>query len=225
MRDWGLALMAMAAGTMDVLAFTQLGHVLPSAMTGNTALLGLSLGQGRFAAAIPFLIAFGAFCGGAALTATVLGLRRGADPSPHLAYRLLVVEALLLAVFLVGWLAADRPFGTGVRDGLIVPAAFAMGMQSGIARLGNRPGINTIVFTSTLSAIVGAVTQALLRRPHSIGWDTRRQIGMFAAYFVGAVASGLLVLSGSPAMAALPLAAVLGSLVLHWRFAARPAAT
>ncbi|MGH8160965.1 MAG: DUF1275 family protein, partial [Gammaproteobacteria bacterium] len=39
-QDGGLALLASAAGAMDVLAFTHLGNVLPSAMTGNTALLG-----------------------------------------------------------------------------------------------------------------------------------------------------------------------------------------
>lgn len=42
-RDLGLVSLAMAAGGMDVLAFTHLANVLPSAMTGNTALLGLAL--------------------------------------------------------------------------------------------------------------------------------------------------------------------------------------
>lgn len=39
-----LALLAVAAGSVDVLAFAGLGGVLPSAMTGNTALLGRALG-------------------------------------------------------------------------------------------------------------------------------------------------------------------------------------
>jgi hypothetical protein len=42
--DVGLALLGFASGSMDALAFFNLGEVFPSAMTGNTALLGLVLG-------------------------------------------------------------------------------------------------------------------------------------------------------------------------------------
>jgi Protein of unknown function (DUF1275) len=45
-EDVGLALLGFASGSMDALAFFNLGEVFPSAMTGNTALLGLALGQG-----------------------------------------------------------------------------------------------------------------------------------------------------------------------------------
>ncbi len=219
-RDWGLALMASTAGSLDVLAFTHLGNVLPSAMTGNTALLGLALGQGRWNGAIPFLLAFGAFCCGAAATTAVLSLWPGGRSSPHAAHRFLAVEALLLAGFLLLWLFSAQPFEGFRRDGLILLAAFTMGMQGMVARLDNRPGVNTIVFTSTLSSIVGAATETLLRRPHYLDRDTKRQIGMFGAYFLGALISGLLVWSGSPVMAALPLALTLGALICRWRIAA-----
>ena len=43
--DLGLAMLAVGAGSMDVFGFFALGGALPSAMTGNTALLGLALGQ------------------------------------------------------------------------------------------------------------------------------------------------------------------------------------
>ena len=36
--DFGLALLSFASGSMDALAFFNLGQVFPSAMTGNTAL-------------------------------------------------------------------------------------------------------------------------------------------------------------------------------------------
>jgi uncharacterized membrane protein YoaK (UPF0700 family) len=49
--DVGLALLGFASGSMDALAFFDLGEVFPSAMTGNTALLGLALGQGNVIAA------------------------------------------------------------------------------------------------------------------------------------------------------------------------------
>ena len=50
--DVGLALLGFASGSMDALAFFNLGEVFPSAMTGNTALLGLAL--------LPFVAVFGA---------------------------------------------------------------------------------------------------------------------------------------------------------------------
>ena len=54
--DVGLALLGFASGSMDALAFFNLGEVFPSAMTGNTALLGLALGQGHvIAASRPFV--------------------------------------------------------------------------------------------------------------------------------------------------------------------------
>src|ERR1700757_4452207 len=56
--DAGLALLGFASGNMDALAFFNLGQVFPSAMTGNTALLGLALGQGDVIAALRPLIAF-----------------------------------------------------------------------------------------------------------------------------------------------------------------------
>ena len=56
--DVGLALLGFASGSMDALAFFNLGEVFPSAMTGNTALLGLALGQGHVIAASRPFVAF-----------------------------------------------------------------------------------------------------------------------------------------------------------------------
>jgi uncharacterized membrane protein YoaK (UPF0700 family) len=46
-HDLTLALLAFASGTTDVLSFLALSGVFTSAMTGNTALLGLAAGQGQ----------------------------------------------------------------------------------------------------------------------------------------------------------------------------------
>ena len=214
-QDLGLALLALAAGCMDILVFTQLGNALPSAMTGNTALLGLALGQGRLARAVPFLLAFAGFVLGAATATAMLDLARA---RVRVASRLLVLEAVLLAGFALWWQLAPRPIGGFGRDGLIVLAAGGMGIQGVVARLADRPGINTIVFTSTLTAIVGAATQALFHTPHRLNAATKRQIFMFAAYLLGAVAAGLFLSGGGyRAIIALPVAAVLGALVCQLR--------
>src|ERR1700691_5565201 len=67
-----LLLLTFASATTDIFAFIGLGRVFTSAMTGNAALLGVSLGQGRIAAASRAIAALLGFLVGAA-GATLLG--------------------------------------------------------------------------------------------------------------------------------------------------------
>jgi uncharacterized membrane protein YoaK (UPF0700 family) len=216
-RDVSLALLALAAGSIDVLAFTRLGGALPSAMTGNTALLGLTLGRGHLRDAVPFLLAFGGFV---AATATATGVCKavsGTSESQRTIVRLLAGEAALLAGFAILWQFAARPMVGAARNSLILLAAAAMGIQGVTARSIGRPGLNTIVFTSTLSAIVSALTAAALRRPHGVFSDTRRQVYIFAIYFLGAALAGVAVMGRVDPIAALPLIAVLGAVICLYR--------
>ena len=184
-------------------------------MTGNTALLGFALGRGQLAGAVPLLLALAGFVLGAATATAVLNLARAPD---RVASLLLVLEAVLLAGFALGWQVAARPIGGFGRDGLILLAASSMGIQGVVAPRADRPGINTIVFTSTLTAIVGAVTQALVRVPHRLNSAAKRQIFMFAAYLLGAIAAGLFLHHGGfRPIVALPVAAVLGALACRVR--------
>jgi Protein of unknown function (DUF1275) len=102
--DLGLALLGFASGSMDALAFFNLGQVFPSAMTGNTALLGLALGQGDVIAALRSLIAFAGFLAGAAAAAASVDLWLYKLPAPRGVCWLLALEACLLAAF------AHRPY-------------------------------------------------------------------------------------------------------------------
>lgn len=89
-------------------------------------------------------------------------------------------------------------------------------IQGVTARSIGRPGLNTIVFTSTLSAIVSALTAAALRRPHGLFSDPRRQVYIFAIYFLGAALAGVAVTGRVDPIAAWPLIAVLGAVIcLH----------
>jgi uncharacterized membrane protein YoaK (UPF0700 family) len=206
--DVGLALLGFASGSMDALAFLTLGQVFPSAMTGNTALFGLALGQGNLVAASRPFAAFVAFLAGAAAAAAIVRLRLDKLPVPRAVCGLLALEACLLAVFALADQPMVRPMtGVGVYC-LIILASSGMGIQSVAARLVGRPGIATVVFTSTLTAIVTAVTEALLRPGRALAFATRRQIGMFLIYAAGAATSGLLTLHGAW-IAVLPFVAVL----------------
>jgi len=213
--DLGLALLAIGAGSMDALGFFALGGALPSAMTGNTALLGLALGQGHFAAAAPPFAAGIGFVLGAALATALLQRFFVGLPAHQAAGRLIAVEVVLLADFLLLWLlSGGPPSGAGLYV-LILLGAGGMGVQSVAARQDDRPGITTVVFTSTLTAIVMALTRALLTKPHRLGFAAKRQLFVYLGYALGAITGGILTWSGIEAMAVVPPAAALAALSLH----------
>ncbi len=214
--DFGLALLSFASGSMDALAFFNLGQVFPSAMTGNTALLGLSLGQGHLIEASRPFIAFAGFLAGAAVASASVELWLHKFSISRAVCRLLALESCLLAAFALAWWFIDRPIAGVWLYGLIVAASSGMGIQSVAARLVGRSGITTVVFTSTLTAIVTSATEAVLRPPHSFPLATKRQIGMFLIYGVGAGICGLLA-GHAASLAVLPFVTVVGAAGFHWR--------
>jgi ABC-type hemin transport system ATPase subunit len=77
-NDVALSFLSFASGSTDVLSFVGLTGVLTSAMTGNTAILGLALGQAQLPTASRTFDALAAFlCGVAAGT---LLQRQGVHP-------------------------------------------------------------------------------------------------------------------------------------------------
>jgi uncharacterized membrane protein YoaK (UPF0700 family) len=211
----GLAFLSFASGSMDALAFFNLSEVFPSAMTGNTALLGLTLGQGRLIDASRPFAAFAGFVVGAALASASASLWLSAFARSHAVWRLLAFEACLLAAFAVAWRFIDRPIADAALYALIITASSAMGIQSVAARLVGRFGISTVVFTSTLTSIATTATEAMLRPPHALPHATKRQIGMFLTYGIGAGVCGALH-SFPEWLAVLPLACVLGAVGCYW---------
>jgi uncharacterized membrane protein YoaK (UPF0700 family) len=213
--DAGLALLSFASGSMDALAFFNLGEVFPSAMTGNTALLGLMLGQGHLMAASRPFTAFAGFLMGAAVASASIELWLRPLPTSGAAWRLLALEACLLAVFALAWRSIDGPITGVALYALIVAASSAMGIQSVAAQLVGRRGITTVVFTSTLTSIVTMATRAFLQPPHRLPLATARQIGMFLIYGVGAGICGLFATQRA-SIAVLPFLAVVGAAAVLW---------
>jgi uncharacterized membrane protein YoaK (UPF0700 family) len=204
-RGATLVLLSFAAGTMDAIAFLALSEVFTSAMSGNTILLGLALGQGRLAAAERSLAAFAGYVLGVAGAAVTLrahgtGIRRT-----------LGIELLLLAAFAGWWTATGGANGPAELYGLIVLSAVAMGLQGGIGRAVGVSGVPTIVVTSTLTAIVGGLAERVLARERPLAPPvTRQQIAAFAAYLISAGIAGAAVWAGwLAAVPFVPLAAVL----------------
>jgi uncharacterized membrane protein YoaK (UPF0700 family) len=204
-RGTALVLLSFAAGTMDAIAFLALGEVFTSAMSGNTILLGLALGQGRLAATERSLAAFAGYVVGVAGAAVTLrapgrGIRRT-----------LGIELLLLAVFAGWWTASGGAKDPAELYGLIILSAVAMGLQGGIGRAIGVSGVSTIVVTSTLTAIVGGLAERALARQRPLAPPvTRQQIAAFAAYLISAVIGGVAMWSGwLVALPFVPFAAVL----------------
>lgn len=212
--DIGLGLLGLASGAMDALAFLDLGEVFTSAMTGNTALLGLTLGRGDLMAASRPAMAFVGFLVGAAAATAAVDLRLAKLAEPRAVFWLLASEACLLAAFASGRALVEQPIAGAAVYSLILIASLGMGIQNVAARIVGRSGVTTVVFTSTLTAIVTSATKAIHQAPHRLPFATQRQIGMFLMYAVGAAACGLLAPHGA-AIALIPFAAVAAAAALH----------
>jgi uncharacterized membrane protein YoaK (UPF0700 family) len=204
-RGIALVLLSFTAGTMDAIAFLALGEVFTSAMSGNTILFGLALGQGHLAAASRSMAAFAGYVFGVAGAAVTL------KAPDHGIRRTLGLELLLLVVFAGWWTVRGGVTDVPNPYGLIILSAVAMGLQGGIGRAVRVTGIPTIVITSTLTAIVGGLAERALAHQKPLASPvTRQQIATFAAYLVSAVIGGIAVWSGWLAvMPFVPLAAVL----------------
>jgi uncharacterized membrane protein YoaK (UPF0700 family) len=210
-RGIALALLSFTAGSMDAIAFLTLGEVFTSAMSGNTILLGLALGQGRMSAASHSLAAFVGYVIGVAIAALPLGISR------HGVEWTLILECLILAVFAGIWTSFGGPIDPTEVYALIILSAIAMGLQGAVGRAIGVPGVPTTVITSTLTAIIGAITERVVARDRPVlTVPTRQQIETFAAYLASAAVIAFAVSRSPTALSYFPLAAVL-ALVLGLR--------
>jgi uncharacterized membrane protein YoaK (UPF0700 family) len=68
-----LVLLSAAAGCVDAVSYLGLGHIFTANMTGNTVLLGLSLGQADWHAALRSGVALVGFIFGVAVGTVIVG--------------------------------------------------------------------------------------------------------------------------------------------------------
>lgn len=213
-RNLGTAFLAIASGSSDVIAFLMLGQVFASAMTGNTALLGIAISEGdMLTASKPFTPLFG-FIVGAVLASTIYNADDSGTRQHATLRTLLVLEIVCLGAFAIVWQMADGPAEGVTVYGLILLCSIGMGIQGIVAKGLNVPGVNTIVFTSTLASIAASVTEILMRRKHTADFRaaTKLQIAIFGAYGTGAVIAGLLDWSAFAGLTWMPAASVVVAL-------------
>jgi len=206
-----LACLSLASGCTDVLTFLKLGEVFTSAMTGNTALLGIALSHGRMLAASRSLTALFGFMAGAALAAIVYNLARAEPKAALRLRRLLLLELICLGGCTALWSSSGDPIAPGSLYAIISLSAFSMGIQGIAAQRISSSGISTIVFTSALIRIVTSVTGNLM---HLAGAaesrvGTKGHLATFASYACGATLTGLLVSRAMGILIWIPALAVL----------------
>jgi len=217
-RDALVLLLACAAGSVDAIGYLGLNHVFTANMTGNTVLLGITLGQGHGLAAWSNLTALGAF--GLGLLFGALIVERGGKSGvwDRRVTWAISLEAFLLAAFTALWhlTPADQLTGHSVLYPLIGLSAAAMGIQSAAVRRLNLPGVATTYVTGTLTSLVAGLTRKL-----HLAWTTPQpesaaaapahiglQASVFAVYGVAAMLSGLFQTRMPALVAILPLAAI-----------------
>jgi len=174
MRDLLLLALTAAAGWIDALSYTALGHVFTANMTGNLVLLGLALGNLQAGGAARSAVALGGFAAGALLASALT--RDVAGEWPGRVTAAFGVEAAALVAFTALWWA-----GAGL-DPLIALSAVGMGIQSAAVRRLSVAGVATTFVTGTLTSLMAGLAAL---RPSS-GWAL--QAAVLAALLAGATA-------------------------------------
>jgi uncharacterized membrane protein YoaK (UPF0700 family) len=208
------------SGATDVASFTRLGGVFTSVMTGNIVLAGLAVAQRSLSLAGHTAVSIaGYIVGVAGGTWIAHGFKTASPPRPadegrasvlpaHVNWTLFA-ELILLAGFTVGWeITGARPAGWA-QYGLLAVTAAAMGMQAAAVKEMGLTDVSTTFLTGTLTALVSSLVSPGQDTPHGL-----RRFGVLIGLAVGASLCGLLVAIAADGVPALPLAAIITTLVL-----------
>ena len=207
-----------ASGANDVAAFTRLGAVFTSVMTGNIVFFGLAVAERSVSLASHTAVAIAGYIAGVAVATWVsYGVKKrsaagGAAVLPGHVRWALLAELLLLAGGAIGWEITDaRPRGWASFL-LLAVAAGAMGMQSAAVNEMGFSNFSTTFLTGTLTWLISSVT-----RPGGDAAGGGRRLSALIALAAGACLSGLLVLYAVRVVPVLALVGVATGLVLSRR--------
>ncbi len=195
-----LTLLAVAAGCVDGASFLGLGQVMPAAMTGNTVLLGLALGQADLDGALRSTVALAGFMAGALVGAAIVDRGpRGVIWTPPVTAAL-ALELVILIALALAWhvLEARAAWSVDYRHPLIAAAGIAMGIQSAAAQRVGVPGVATTYVSGTLTSLAARLVDWLETSRAPAREDQAKAIGapwlpaiVWIAYGSGAVFAGI----------------------------------
>ena len=185
-RDVLLAVLAFAAGSIDVLSWLALGKVFSAFMTGNVVFLAAGLFSHQSELSVHAAIALCAFGAGAWATASVMPRE---DPSvlwpARVTAGLIACTLVQLALWML-WLTVDgRPGSTLVV--LLGISAFAMGIQTATAVTLGVHAVFTTAVTASWTVLVGDAARWSATRT-----ERRRLTLVLAGTLLGALGGALL---------------------------------
>jgi len=205
-----LLLTAFAAGSVDIISFATLGGVFASAMTGNFALLAYYVAQSDSQSAmgsVVALVGFAVGCAGGVLQ------RRGR--AQEQALTLLIVSETGLLLFFALYTMLTPHIAHAPSDHLqILLLAVAMGLQSVV---GQTMSLTTIVFTTTLTKLVGTIADSIANGNIAGLKDVKIQSAVVVSYLFGALLSGALIVRKVEEVVLLPFIAVAFAFAMHRR--------
>ena len=205
-----LLLTAFAAGAVDVISFATLGGVFASAMTGNFALLAYYVAQSDSQAAMGSVVALIGLAAGCAIGI----LQRRGRAQEQALNRLLASEAALLLFFALYAMWTPHVAHAPSDHLQILLLAVAMGLQ---AVIGQTISLTTIVFTATLTKLVGTIADSIANGDVSGLKDVKIQSAVVVSYLFGALLSGALIVRKVEDVVLLPFVGVALAFVMHRR--------
>jgi len=208
--EWILLLTAFAAGTVDIISFATLGGVFASAMTGNFALLAYYVAQGDSQSAMGSGVSL---CGFAIGCAVGVLQRRGRAQEQALGL-LMAGEAGLLLFFALYAMLTPHTAHAPSDHLQILLLAVAMGFQ---AVIGQTISLTTIVFTTTLTKLVGTIADSIANGDLSGLKDVKIQSAVVVSYLFGALLSGALIVHKAEEVVLLPFVGVALAFAIHRR--------
>ena len=226
--DVVLLLLAAIGGSVDVMSYFQF-HTFTANMTGNTILLGISIGDGKFSSSMHSLTALVGFISGTFLGAFIVE-KKEARWTSYITLSL-TIETIIIAAFSVLSFFYTASESSYLIYLTIALSAIAMGMQSATIRYLKIPGIVTTFITGTITSIGMSVVQGMRKGFKRTGDDTLEipgaknleqrielQAMVLLAYGATAVITGWIEYHGSKFLPALPLILMISVLVMSSRF-------
>jgi uncharacterized membrane protein YoaK (UPF0700 family) len=205
-----LLLTAFAAGSVDIISFATLGGVFASAMTGNFALLAYYVAQSDTQSAMGSVVALVGFAIGCAVG---VFLRRGR--AQEQALTLLIASETGLLLFFALYAMWTPHIAHAPSDHLqILLLAVAMGLQ---AVIGQTVSLTTIVFTMTLTKLVGTIADSIAGGNVAGLKDVKIQSAVVVSYLFGALLSGALIVRKAEEFVLLPFIGVALAFEMHRR--------
>src|ERR1700716_297448 len=208
--EWMLLLTAFAAGTVDVISFATLGGVFASAMTGNFALLAYYVAQSDSQSAMGSVVALSGFAIGCAV-----GVLQRRGRAQEQALNILIASETALLLFFALYAMWTPHTAHAPSDHLqILLLAVAMGLQ---AVVGQTISLTTIVFTMTLTKLVGTIADSIANSDVSDLKDVKIQSAVVVSYLFGALLSGALIVRKMEEVVFLPFIGVALAFTIHRR--------